>query len=247
MSTPLLVEFYNQLPERLVRNPGITPPGGQGEERQDGKGKAARMYPGGKARWRAALDGFKQEVAGRYTQGTLLRLLHNPDVRSRRAAVFALGVLGNMEANAALAACLHDDDAEVQALATEGMWSLWQRADSSANNEELQKLVRVRDRDKALAGLDHLVARAPTFAEAYNQRAMVYFRCRQYDRAVADCEKTLQLNPHHFAAHAGLGQCYLQMRRHKAALKAFRNALRINPHLEAVAEVVRSLEKTQGE
>ena len=33
----------------------------------------------------------------------------------------------------------------------------------------------------------------------------------------------------------------------RAALKAFRNALRINPHLEAVAEVVRTLEKTQGE
>jgi tetratricopeptide (TPR) repeat protein len=245
MSTALLVEFYNQLPQRLVRSPGLTPEGLPGEERQEGSGKAASTYPGGKARWRAALEGFKQQAAQRYNEGTLLRLLANPDARARRAAVFALGVLGTMEANAALAARLHDDDPEVPALAAEAMWSLWLRADSPASNDELHKLARLRDREKALAGLDRLVARAPAFAEAYNQRAIVLFRSRQYDRAARDCQKAIQLNPYHFGAHAGLGQCYLQLRRHKSALRAFRNALRINPHLEAVAEVVRTLEKRQ--
>ena len=55
--------------------------------------------------------------------------------------------------------------------------------------------MRLRDRDKAVAGLDLLVQKAPRFAEAYNQRAILHFRLKQYDRSIADCEKTLQLNP----------------------------------------------------
>jgi tetratricopeptide (TPR) repeat protein len=152
-----------------------------------------------------------------------------------------------MECNAAVAACLHDDDAEVQALAAEALWALWFNAGSAAHNDELYRLVRLRDRDKALAGLDRLIGEAPAFAEAYNQRAIMLFRLKQFDRSVADCERALQLNPHHFGAQAGLGQCYLQLRKHRAALKAFRAALRINPHLDAVAEAVRALENALGD
>jgi tetratricopeptide (TPR) repeat protein len=193
-----------------------------------------------------ALDAFKKQVSERYTEGTLLRLVASPDVRSRRAAVFALGLLGSMEANAPLAARLHDEE-DVAGLAADALWSVWFRADSPANNAELERLVRMRDREKALAGLDRLLEKAPTFAEAHNQRAVVAFRLKQYERALADCERVLRLNPHHFGAQAGVGQCYLQLRKNKLALKAFRNALRINPHLEGVAETVRALENALGE
>jgi tetratricopeptide (TPR) repeat protein len=245
MSTPLLVEYYNQLPVRPLRGPGNIRVG-IGEDRASG-GQKGRPATGGKARWRAAVDGFKRQTAQRYTTGTLLRLLHGPDPRARRAAVFALGLLGNMEVNTEVAACLRDDDVEVPALAAEALWALWSRADTPANNDELDRLVRTRERDKVQAGLDALIARAPTFAEAYNQRAILLFRHKQFERALADCERALQLNPLHFGALAGLGQCYLQLRRHKAALRAFRNALRINPYLEGVAETVRDLERALGE
>ncbi len=254
MSTALLVEIFNQLPERLVRGPGSSPQGigggaggavgGGGEERD---GKPVRAYPGGKARWRAALDGFKKQVGKRYNLGTLQRLLGSHDPRARRAAVFALGQVGTMEVNASVAACLHDDDSEVSALAAEALWALWFHADTTAHNDALDRLVRLRDREKALAGIDRLIEQSPAFAEAYNQRAILMFRLKQFDRAVADCEKALQLNPLHYGALAGLGQCYLQMRKHRPALKAFRNALRINPHLGAVAEAVRALENALGD
>src|SRR5262249_5192113 len=145
------------------------------------------------------------------------------------------------------AARLHDEDAEVPPLAAEALWLLWFRGDSPANNEELQRLVRLRDRGKALAGLDALIERAPLFAEAYNQRAILAVRLRQFERSAADCEKALELNPLHFGALAGLGQCYLQLRKQRAALKALRAALRINPHLDGVAETVRALENALGE
>ena len=132
-------------------------------------------------------------------------------------------------------------------MAADALWSLWFRADEEENNEELQRLMRVRDREKAVAGLDRLLQKAPHFAEAYNQRAIHFFKMKQFERSVADCEKTLQLNPCHFGAMAGMAQCYMQMRKHKAALKAFRAALRINPNLDGVAETIRALENALGE
>jgi tetratricopeptide (TPR) repeat protein len=221
----LLVEYFNQMPEQQAAD----------------KGKE------GKARRGAAVAAFKKRVAGRYTQGTLLRLLESPDTRTRRAAVLALGLLGSMEVSENLADRLRDDDAAVWRTAVEALWSVWFRADSPENNEELRRLARMQDPGGALAGLDALIARAPDFAEAYNRRALVHFRLKDYTRSLEDCERTLQLNPHHFGTLAGMGKCFLQLRKHRAALRAFRQALRINPHLDAVAATVRTLEEALDE
>jgi tetratricopeptide (TPR) repeat protein len=224
VSTALLVEYFNELPERRASD---DPEESRALER--------------------AVVAFRKRAAARYTEGTLVRLLESHDPLTRRAAVFALRLLGTMAANPALAARLHDDDPDVHSLAADALWSLWFRADTPAHNQLLQRLMRMRDRDKALAGLDGLVQKAPDFAEAYNQRAILAFRLKQFERSIADCEKTLELNPFHFGAQAGMGQCYLQLRKHKAALKAFRSALRLHPHLDGVAETVRALETALGE
>jgi tetratricopeptide (TPR) repeat protein len=246
MSTPLLVEFFTALPEdarRGLSEPPISRPETDTEARPSAKSKSS----GGKARRRAAIHIFSKQVQERYTEGTLLRLLQSSDVTCRRAAAFALGLLGSPAVNDALAVCLHDEDEETARMAAEALWNLWFRGDNPGHSDELYRLMQMRDRDKALAGLSELIVRAPRFAEVYNQRAILYFRSEQYDRAAADCEAVLRLNPHHFGAQAGLGQCYLRMRKHRAALKAFRIALRIHPRLEGIAETVRALENTLGE
>jgi tetratricopeptide (TPR) repeat protein len=222
VSTSLLVEYYGQIPEG----------------RSEGKPKMTR---------KEAVEVFKHRVMERYTEGTLMRLLDGADSRSRRAALLALGLMGSMDACSAIAARLRDEDRDVAQMAADTLWTLWFRADSPANNDELQRLARVRDRQKALAGLDALILPAPEFAEAYNQRAIVHFRLKQFDRSIADCERVLHLNPYHFGAQAGLGQSYLQMRKHRAALKAFRAALRLNPNMDGVAETIRALENALGE
>lgn len=225
MSNPLLVEYYKELPERRAK--------------EDASSWRARMQ--------AATDTFRQRLETRYTEGTLLRLLKSPSSLARQAALTGLGLVGTMASNRGATARLHDEDPDVRRIAVDTLWSLWFRADSEANNRELQRLMRMRDRDKALSGLDELVLKAPGFAEVYNQRAILAFRLKQFDRCIADCEKTLQLNPVHFGAQAGMAQCYLQMRKHKAALKAFRNALRIHPHMEGIADTIRALETALGE
>lgn len=195
----------------------------------------------------AAIEEFCQRVSARYTEGTLLRVLSSRERRARKAAVLALGLVGTMNANAPLAARLHDSHADVARMAADSLWSLWFRGDLPEHGQELRRLTRLRDAEKALAGLDELIRRAPTFAEAFNQRAVVLFRLGRYEASIADCQRALQLNPYHFGAQAGMGQCFLKLRKDRTALKAFRTALRTNPHLDGIADTIRTLEIALGD
>jgi tetratricopeptide (TPR) repeat protein len=224
VSTALLVEFYRQLPQR-----------------QEGTPESWLVD------FQTALSAFRKQVGRRYTEGTLQRLLQAPEAEARQAAVLALGLVGTMDSNRWLARRLHDGDDKVRQLASNALWAIWFRADSEDNNQELQRLSRLRDRNKALAGLNALIDRAPRFAEAYNQRAILFFQAKLYDKAIADCETVLALNPCHFGAQVGMAQCLMQLRRHKAALRAFRKTLRLHPTMEGVEETIRALESALGE
>ncbi len=224
MGASLLVEFYNELPE----------------VRPNARSAA-------KAKRQKALAKFEQHVRDRYTEGTLLRLLHSDDVRARRAATLALGLLGTMASNRDLATMLRHNDKQTRLLAVHALWSIWFRADSPENNQELQRLVSLSKSQDALAGLTALIKKAPRFAEAHNQRAIVYFRLEEYQKAIADCEKTLELNPYHFGAQSGMAQCYMKLRKPRQALKVFRNAYRLHPGLEGVEQTIRALEEALGE
>jgi len=221
----MLVEYYLRLPERQE---GETP-----------QSWAVRLQEG--------LATFQQQAAARYSEATLQRLLDVPDHDARRAATMALGLSGTLASGPLLAARLHDADVQVRRLAADALWATWFRSASDDHARELQRLMRQRDIGKALAGYDALLKKAPDFAEAYNQRAILYFRLQDYPRSIADCEAVLKLNPYHFGAQAGMGQCYLKLRKHRAALKALANALKINPNLEGVEEAIRNLEESLGE
>src|SRR5262245_31590470 len=138
MGTPLLVEFFSALPEDAVQEAPDLPLSRSGER----DGPARKPATGGKARRRAAIHVFCKQVQERYTEGTLLRLLQMSDVAARRAAVFALGLLGTMGSNEALAGCLHDEDEEAARLACDALWTLWFRGNSPPHSDELHRLVR---------------------------------------------------------------------------------------------------------
>src|SRR5437660_9940844 len=125
MGTPLLVEFFSALPEDAVQEAPDLPLSRSG----DREGPARKPAAGGKARRRAAVHVFCKQVQERYTEGTLLRVLAVTAAPARRAAVFALGLLGSFCANDVLAAHLHDEDEEVSRLASEALWTLWFRGD----------------------------------------------------------------------------------------------------------------------
>jgi tetratricopeptide (TPR) repeat protein len=225
-----LLRFYRQLPPRKPDEP----------------------VGDWKARLGPALLAFENETASCYLEGTLLRILHSTLPETRQAAVLALGRLGTMNANAPLASLLHDADEAVAELATEALWSLWFRADTPENNEELSRLSSQigrpdTDVEVLLEDFAALLKRAPHFAEAYNQRAVLHFRRGRWHEAVADCARVLRLNPYHFGAAAGMAQCYLKQKKVRQALRAYRRAYQLNPNLAEVQQAIQSLERRLGE
>jgi tetratricopeptide (TPR) repeat protein len=187
---------------------------------------------------------YGQTVTRCYTEGTLQRLLSFRSRRVREAVLVALKQKGTMASNALLAACLHDDSNHLQRLAEEALWAVWARGDNRRNGLELRRVIRLindQDYEPARASLNELIERAPRFAEAYNQRAILHWRLGDYRGSIADCEEALGLNPHHFGALTGMGQCYVQLHRPKEALKAFRRALAVHPGLHGVAEMIQRL------
>jgi tetratricopeptide (TPR) repeat protein len=222
---PRLVEFFEQLP----------PP----QEGDDLEQWAADNRDG--------LEEFGRKVQAKYTEATLSRLLTSGDPRCRRAAVVALGLVGTMAVNGAVASMLQDRDRLTRYLASDALWAIWSRGYSERYNRELQRLLQQPDLRAKLAGLDRLVRRASDFAEAFNQRAILYYRLGKFRKAIADCERVMRLNPHHFGAAAGMAQCYLKLNKPRAALRSFRVALAINPNLDDVEETIKAIEDVLGE
>ena len=194
------------------------------------------------ARWVGALEEFRAGVSRHYTEGTLVRLLEMPQPTLRAASALALGLVGSMLSNTALARRLHDDELSVRRRASDALWGLWFRGAEPEFCQELERLGRFRDTGRVLRGLNVLIDRAPDFAEAVNQRAIVHFQRGEFAHSARDCEQVLRMNPYHFGAASGLGQCLLRLERPRAALEAFRNALRIHPDLDGVPDTIRMLE-----
>ena len=229
MIQPVLLRFYRELPIRR-------------------DGDSARVWA---AQFEVALERYQRAVRESYGEGTVQRLLTSCDAEIRQAAVLALGMIASMRVNEPLAKMLRDEDVTVRQLACDALWSLWFRGGAPEHNRELQRLMRLSvdelGADAVLAGYEALIKKAPRFAEAFNQRAILHFRLGDMNRAIADCTMVMRLNPFHFGAASGLAQCYMKQKRLRAALRSYRRAFRINPNMDGVGEVIESLEKMLGE
>jgi tetratricopeptide (TPR) repeat protein len=224
-------------------------------------GEANRLGNGGSGRWEATtgsllvnyfqvflidrdLDAFRDRVAARYTEESLGRILSDsPVVTARRAAVVSLGLLGGFEqSNGALGRALRDSDSTVRDLAEKGLWSIWFRADTPENNRAIQEVLLLISRgqlNRAEALATRLIGVAPNFAEAYNQRAIIYFEQGRFAESAQDCQRVLSRNPYHFGAISGLARCQLQLNRPAEALKTLRRALKIQPYSDGLRENIK--------
>ncbi len=87
------------------------------------------------------------------------------------------------------------------------------------------------DFPKALALLDTLIAEAPDYSEAYNQRAFVYFLMKKYDKSLDNLALTLEKEPNHFGAMTGRAIIFLHQGRTRLARKALIEAIEVHPWL----------------
>lgn len=186
---------------------------------------------------------FIRRVAQTYASGTLQRLTRHPTREVRRAAVLALGQLGDYEANHTLGCALLDDDRAVRTIAENGIHAIWAKAGNDSERQELGVILRLNAaglHEKALINATRLIERAPWFAEAWHQRAVAHFALGRLVESIRDCHQALEINPYHFVAATSMGQAYLQLQNTVSALECFRRALRLNPDLEGVrAQVIR--------
>jgi tetratricopeptide (TPR) repeat protein len=193
------------------------------------------------------LEAFRDRVAARYNEGTLGRILSgSPAVAARRAAVVSLGLLGSFEqSNTVLGRSLKDSDPAVRGMAEQSLWTLWFRADTPEHNELLEQVRQSISReqlDVAETLATRLIVLAPDFAEAYNQRAIIYFNQGRYADSVQDCRQVLRRNPFHFGAISGMAECQLQLNRPRDALKTLRQGLKLQPYNNSIRNFVRKLE-----
>ena len=193
---------------------------------------------------------YVRKLQAHYTQGTLERLASHKVREIRRAAVMALGLIGDYDANGVIGRALIDEDRTVRMLAESGIRSVWVRGGNEAQRQQLAiitRLIAAGRYDEAIRRATKLIEQSPWFAEAWNQRAIASFSLGHYAESVRDCHETLEINPYHFAAAAGMGQAYVRLGNHASALEAFRRALRLNPDLESVrTQVVRLAKLVEG-
>lgn len=191
------------------------------------------------------VEQYRQSVSSRYTEGSLCRLVESGDTQSRRAALLALGLYGTFNCNSSVAKALRDSDLTVRRMAGDALLAIWFRADTDENNKTLEEVCRLIARqrnEEAVALATRLIAQAPKFAEAYNQRAYAHYLLGHFEESVADCRRVLELNPYHFGALQGMAKCQLGLEQPGEALKTLRRALKLEPYNEPLRVQVSALE-----
>lgn len=111
---------------------------------------------------------------------------------------------------------------------------IWAESDDAINTRLLRQGNDALARgvlSVASISFDHLIDRAPEFAEAWNQRAMLHYLIGDDRAALADIGRTLELEPRHFGALSGLAMIMLRNGQPEAALRSFEAALELHPHL----------------
>jgi tetratricopeptide (TPR) repeat protein len=189
---------------------------------------------------------FIQSVSQGYLLSTLERLASGGRHVTRRAAIMALGFLGEYAQSRTLGRALHDRDRGVRLLADNGIRQLWRRDGNTSQQQTLTRIIRLNNNEQyaeAVREAGALIDDAPWFAEAWNQRAIGFFARRKFEDAANDCHQTMELNAYHFGAAVGMAHCYLQLDEPFAALENFRRALRMNPDLEDVRGQIESLQR----
>lgn len=93
----------------------------------------------------------------------------------------------------------------------------------------------------ALDLLDQATTLYPTYAESWNNRALVYLMMDDYSRAMSDLSRTLVIEPRHFSAMSGLAGVLRATGHEERALDVYRRMLAIYPMQRSAQRAVLSL------
>lgn len=120
-------------------------------------------------------------------------------------------------------------------LIADQVWLIFMTAPDNETAEDLNRALRARggyNFDKALKILDAVIARHPTFTEAWNQRSYVYFLKGNFEQSLADCRNALKLEPRHFGCLSGMAR--ILIRQHNNYIEGerlLRQAMKLHPFI----------------
>ncbi|MEE2826118.1 MAG: hypothetical protein VYE64_05780 [Planctomycetota bacterium] len=189
---------------------------------------------------------FIQQVSETYTMETLEYLARFGRRLTRRAAVLAVGFLGDFEQNETMGRALSDPDRAVRMLADHNIRQIWLRQAVGGERVLISRLEwynSISQYERVIADATRLIRHDEGLAEAWNQRAIAFCNQGEYQLAIDDCRTTLANNPFHFPAAIGMGHCCLQLDDPVSALDCFRVAIFINPDLENLRSQIVHLEQ----
>ena len=176
-----------------------------------------------------------------FKQWMYQRLVSGNEKQQLRAA----SALVYVKAEPQLLAALKLDALKTRQLAKKALEFSWFTAAGDNAQDTLHKAMDAVEEERyqeALEILNKLIAKKPTFAEAWNQRAAVYWKLGRHEESILDCERTLVLKPHHYGAWQGMGICKLHLGEVSEACRCLREALKVLPHDEATQDALRKCE-----
>jgi len=162
-------------------------------------------------------------------------LLGSADTTERRAAAFRLVFIANASVADVLVAGLKDPDGKVADRCAKALVRLWQRSDSAAVGELLERALRAHEADRddeAMRALDRAAMLDAQVPDLYRLRAEIKLGRSQPVEALADCQKSIGMEQNHFLAYYLMARCYLAMGDREKALESVSEALRIYTHFE---------------
>ena len=187
-------------------------------------------------------------AAAELNRAQALQALKNSSPRLRMEAVARLGAVGTMADADRLVDRLYDADEEVRQLTGAALWQIWSRSGDKGIDALYQQGVAQMESSKLREAVDTftaIIAKRPSFAEAWNKRATLYYLLGELDLSLKDCDEVIKRNRNHFGALSGYAQIYLQRGDLDRAKTHFGRALKVNPNLQGVPDVIEQLQEKQ--
>ena len=191
-------------------------------------------------------DALLKLLKSRWDRQQIVSLLTCECCDTRKVAALALALVGGKCCLQDLGNQLNHPDPVVNQMAEHAMWSIWLRCGTPEANHELccgTRALNRGDYELATCHFTHAIELDPTFAEAYNQRAIVKYLQERYCESLEDCTQTVERMPCHFGAWAGMGHCHAHIGRISEAVECYQKALAINPRLTGIKQALCELKQ----
>ena len=131
------------------------------------------------------------------------------------------------------------------------IWKIWSTHPSNDRKgfrltELLDQGTLLIDRgelDKAYEAFSNIILVDPSWAEAWNQRALVLYLMKRYQSSLDDINITLSLEPRHFGALSGQALNYIELKKYEMAIESYKSAQKIYPLLDSAKKMIPELQE----